>query len=396
MCQHDAPRGSSKTHDYPTHASEESRPVRSGLIRSVHERRLDEFVGGQFGDYNLASVLFEARTDEEKQRRASNSGPSWTNHWLKLKLNVPKDWVHKEWLQLEFDPGCEAMIFTEAGMPLQGITGGFEDNRRVDFPLKQEYRNGVTFYIEITANGMFGLPSDGSGDPDPNRYFELQSCDIVVKRAEAWKLLWDFDLLKGCVKNLSKDTELQNRALWVANQVQNTFRKAGPRQHSPMPSRRRAHLVLGPHPHRQRLALALLSHTAEGGTLVVDADRPHGPLPRASLHRVYRPAVPVARDSLPRPLQEGQGLRRGRPASSPLAARGSSVTPICPPRSLCSSVPLRSEVLSYLASESAATSSGCPTPLATTPRSPSSPASPGCDLLLHPEAQLEQHQPLPA
>lgn len=253
MCQHDAPRGSSKTHDYPTYASEESRPVRSGLIRSVHERRLDEFVGGQFGDYNLASVLFEARTDEEKYvsiqswtpkpgskpsfdeakrqsyvkaKKGIKFGPSWTNHWLKLKLNVPKDWVHKEWLQLEFDPGCEAMIFTEAGMPLQGITGGFEDNRRVDFPLKQEYRNGVTFYIEITANGMFGLPSDGTGDPDPNRYFELQSCDIVVKRAEAWKLLWDFDLLKGCVKNLSKDTELQNRALWVANQIQNTFRKA--------------------------------------------------------------------------------------------------------------------------------------------------------------------------
>ncbi len=37
--------------------------------------------------------------------------------------------------------------------------------------------------------------------------------------------MWDFEHLVGCVKNLPKDTELQNRALWVANQIQNTFRK---------------------------------------------------------------------------------------------------------------------------------------------------------------------------
>ncbi|KAJ1028012.1 hypothetical protein NDA13_003463 [Ustilago tritici] len=247
MCQHGGTQG------YPTHASAEPRPVRSGLIHSVHERRLEEFVGGQFGDYNLASVLFEGRTDDDKHvsiqswtpkagtkptfdeakrqtytkaKKGIKFGPSWTNHWLKLKLNVPKEWVKKEWVQLEFDPGCEAMIYNEDGLPLQGITGGYEDNRRVDFPLKPEYRNGVLFYIEVTANGMFGLPADGTGDPDPNRYFELESCDIVVKRVEAWRLLWDFELLEGCVKNLGRDTELQNRALWVANQIQNTFRKA--------------------------------------------------------------------------------------------------------------------------------------------------------------------------
>src|SRR5690349_20386153 len=66
MCQHGRPQGSSKSQDYPSHANAEPRPVRSGLIRSVHERRLDEFVRGQFGDYNLASVLFKARTDDPK------------------------------------------------------------------------------------------------------------------------------------------------------------------------------------------------------------------------------------------------------------------------------------------------------------------------------------------
>lgn len=42
---------------------------------------------------------------------------------------------------------CQAMVFNEEGLPLQGITGG-GDARRVDFPLKKEMRAGVTLYIE--------------------------------------------------------------------------------------------------------------------------------------------------------------------------------------------------------------------------------------------------------
>ncbi|KAN0061958.1 Glycoside hydrolase, 38 vacuolar alpha mannosidase [Thecaphora frezii] len=238
---------------YPIQASEEPRSVRIPLLRSVTERRLGEFVGGQYGDYNLGSLLFEHRTDDaeyvrierwsppagtkptfdeakmqhyQPAKKGDTFGPSWTNHWLKLHLTVPNEWRQKDWVQLEFDPGCEAMIFTEDGQPLQGITGGYDDNRRVDFPLKLEARSGVLLYVEVTANGMFGLPSDSSGDPDPNRFFELASCDIVVKRAEAWKLMWDFDTLRQSVQEMPKDSILQNKALWVANQIQDTFRKA--------------------------------------------------------------------------------------------------------------------------------------------------------------------------
>ncbi|EPQ26471.1 uncharacterized protein PFL1_06119 [Pseudozyma flocculosa PF-1] len=237
---------------YPLLASQEPRPVRAPLLRSVIERRLGEFVGGQYGDYNLASLLFEARTDDKKYvkierwtppagskpsfdeakkqqykpaKKGGTFGPSWTNHWLRIHLAVPEEWRNKDWVQLEFDPSCEAMIFADDGNPLQGITGGFDDRRRVDFPLKPGMRNGVVLYAEVTANGMFGLPSDGSGDPDPNRYFGLASCDIVVKRPEAWRLMWDFNTLQQCVREMPKDSILQNRALWVANQIQNTFRK---------------------------------------------------------------------------------------------------------------------------------------------------------------------------
>lgn len=39
-------------------------------------------------------------------------GPSWTNHWWKVSIKIPAYWSQYERVQFEFDPGCEAMIFS--------------------------------------------------------------------------------------------------------------------------------------------------------------------------------------------------------------------------------------------------------------------------------------------
>ena len=200
---------------YPLLASSSHRPVRGLSIRKLDERRLGDFVGGQYANYNLSSVLFEDRSDDsavislsrwsppagekppfkeaiknkfEKTQKGTDFGPSWSNHWLKVDIDVPDKWHDKEWVELEFDPSCEALIFDVNGKALQGITGGGDDNRRVDFPLKGGRKTkAFTLYIEVSCNGMFGVPSDHTGDPDPNRTFRLNSADIVVKRPQAWR-----------------------------------------------------------------------------------------------------------------------------------------------------------------------------------------------------------------
>jgi alpha-mannosidase len=62
-----------------------------------------------------------------------------TNHWWKVTLKIPSYWQQYErvqckakvWVEridteayilVEFDPGCEAMIFSTDGVPLQGIS----------------------------------------------------------------------------------------------------------------------------------------------------------------------------------------------------------------------------------------------------------------------------------
>ncbi|PWN26260.1 hypothetical protein BDZ90DRAFT_280786 [Jaminaea rosea] len=240
------------TPQLPRLASSAHRPVRGLSIRSQDERRLPDFVGGQYAAYNLSSVLFEDRTDDasaialyrwsppagekpsfseavkhkfEKASKGDLMGPSWSNHWCKLDIAVPAKWQDKEWVELEFDPSCEGMIFDVNGKALQGITGG-GDMRRVDFPLKGSHKTKpFTLYIECSCNGMFGVPSDHTGDPDPNRSFRLESCDIVVKRPQAWRLLWDWEVLRGCVNEMPKDGVLQNKALWVCNKIMSTFRR---------------------------------------------------------------------------------------------------------------------------------------------------------------------------
>ena len=96
-------------------------------------------VGGHFSDVNLSSALFIHSLDDpdhvklelwsapglskpsfeeamkqtfKPTQKGVSLGPSWTNHWWKVSLKIPDYWSQYERVQFEFDPGCEAMIFS--------------------------------------------------------------------------------------------------------------------------------------------------------------------------------------------------------------------------------------------------------------------------------------------
>lgn len=62
------------------------------------------------------------------------------------------------------------MIYDTAGIPLQGITGGFGGDRRVEYILPMEARaKGIhEFVIESSCNGMFGVPWNGDTIAPPD------------------------------------------------------------------------------------------------------------------------------------------------------------------------------------------------------------------------------------
>ncbi|KDQ11808.1 glycoside hydrolase family 38 protein [Botryobasidium botryosum FD-172 SS1] len=244
--------------------------IDSRAPRTVQRSSLQLRPGGHFSDVNLSSVLFTQRLDDPKHvrlqvwsapgrtkpsfeeaikqkfkdaKKGDSFGPSCggahsksrhlnshlgTNHWWKVTVNIPADWEKYERVQFEFDPGCEAMIFTTDGNPVQAITGGYGGDRRVEYIIPPEARKaGVhEFVIESSCNGMFGVPWNGDtiAPPDMNRYFSLASADLVVPNQEAWRLLWDFQTLRQIVDTLPGNSALQNKALVAANQIMNVFK----------------------------------------------------------------------------------------------------------------------------------------------------------------------------
>lgn len=116
------------------------------------------------------------------------------------------------------------MIFDLSGKPLQGITGGYDGDRRVEHIIPPEAVKAGLYeiVIESSCNAMFGTA--GVGPPDENRYYGLASADLVVPNQEAWRLMWDYSLLRQLSDNLPGNSPTQNLALVLQNKIMNAFK----------------------------------------------------------------------------------------------------------------------------------------------------------------------------
>ncbi|KAK5990370.1 Alpha-mannosidase [Cladobotryum mycophilum] len=173
-------------------------------------------------------------------------GPSWTTHWFKVVLTIPKDIIKEELIELHWDANNEGMVWTDDGMPLQGLTGGGE---RVEWIIPPSFRDGKphTIYIEMACNGMFGNAPDGLSSntpPDPNRYFSLSQAQIVAVNVPARMLHFDMWELGDAARELPEDSAEQNHALAVAMKVIDAFEVNN--QESILKCREIAKEILGP------------------------------------------------------------------------------------------------------------------------------------------------------
>lgn len=106
---------------------------------------------------DLTRPTFKEATSSSNEYRdthiGESFGPSWSTHWFKVYITVPIELSKKELLELHWDANNEGMVWTEAGNPLQGLTGGGE---RVEWILPEKFRDGKEhmIYIEMACNGM--------------------------------------------------------------------------------------------------------------------------------------------------------------------------------------------------------------------------------------------------
>lgn len=110
---------------------------------------------------------------------------------------MPQDLLKTEGLEFHWDAGCEGMVWTEDGKPLQGLTGGGE---RIEWIIPDAFRDGKehVFYIEVACNKMFGNANgDSIQPPDPNIYYRLSKAQIVAVNLDARALGYDFWIIGG-------------------------------------------------------------------------------------------------------------------------------------------------------------------------------------------------------
>ncbi|KAG9246838.1 glycoside hydrolase family 38 protein [Calycina marina] len=179
-----------------------------------------------WGAPNLSRPTFkEATSHNFKETSVGQSfGPSWSTHWFRVQLTVPKELADKELLELHWDANNEGMVWTKDGNPLQGLTGGGE---RIEWILPKSFRDGKEhiIYIEMACNGMFGNAPGGDSiqPPDPNKYFQLAKADIVAVNVVARHLYIDMWIIGDAAREFPTDSWEQHKALKVANQVIDAF-----------------------------------------------------------------------------------------------------------------------------------------------------------------------------
>ena len=178
---------------------------------------------------------FEEATSHrfEKTRVGAAFGPSWSTHWIKVQLKVPSSLQKKQHLELHWDAGNEGLIWTEDGVPLQGLTGNGD---RIEWILPDSFRDGKfhTFYIEMACNGMFGNAPGGDSiqPPSPDKYFTLFKAEIVAVNLEARQLYIDFWIVGDAAREFPESSWESHEALQLCNKVMDTFVEAGGSQDS--------------------------------------------------------------------------------------------------------------------------------------------------------------------
>jgi len=160
----------------------------------------------------------------EKTQVGAAFGPSWSTHWIKVQLKVPSNLQNKQHLELHWDAGNEGLIWTEDGIPLQGLTGNGD---RIEWILPDNFRDGKfhTFYIEMACNGMFGNAPGGDSiqPPNPNRYFTLFKAEMVAVNLQARQLYIDFWIVGDAAREFPESSWESHEALQLCNKVIDTF-----------------------------------------------------------------------------------------------------------------------------------------------------------------------------
>jgi alpha-mannosidase len=126
-------------------------------------------------------------------------GPLFATHWLRVRATVPEAWAGAR-VDLLLDTRSEATLWLD-GRAVQGLNSAGAQPRP-EATLVAPARGGepLAFEVEIACNDPFGASVAGTGPVAPFRTrsaFVLDRCELARFDAEAWRLCFDFAVLRA-------------------------------------------------------------------------------------------------------------------------------------------------------------------------------------------------------
>ena len=114
-------------------------------------------------------------------------GPLWATYWFRLSATLPDAWTGRR-VDLLWASRAETTLWMD-GRAVQGLHG-VEPHQRPDATIVRSARGGerVDLSLELACNGLFGRL-----DRPP----EVERCELACVDADAWRLYFDFEVLRA-------------------------------------------------------------------------------------------------------------------------------------------------------------------------------------------------------
>jgi alpha-mannosidase len=152
-------------------------------------------------------------------------GPLFATYWLRVAATVPPSWAGGR-VDLLADTRSEATLWVD-GRAVQGLNSAALQPRP-DATLVDAARGGeaLSFALEIACNDPFGYGEVGQGARGPYRThspFVLDGCELARFDADAWRLCFDFGVLRALELEDGVDPAFAGELLAVLNDFCNAW-----------------------------------------------------------------------------------------------------------------------------------------------------------------------------
>ena len=188
------------------------------------------------GTVDEEPIPFEQAFDREWSsfKEGETWGENWHSGWFRLRAQVPESWTGQE-VVAKLNFGGEALIVSDQGEPIQGLTGGsafLEPFVRDRYRLFASCEGGekVELLVEAAANEMFGIGAPGNGDPVPMpmeskpTIGQLKCIRLCTFDEEMYQLWLDMTVLVKLMQDLPERDPWRAKLRRRLHEAANAFR----------------------------------------------------------------------------------------------------------------------------------------------------------------------------